>query len=117
MKDINTLEELAKKYTTKKLAMEFLIFQGQMTQTFDKLLSHQEKLTEQITKLTLEVTAQKPEVTRFKAFINTIFGAAIAIIVSVIMFYFTKAVKKDPVLSKRGNTEVVIEIEAEPLTK
>jgi len=137
MKDINTLEELAKKYTTKKLAMEFLMHasrinsevgtpdtQGNIKRniksgfdrlsiTLEKIIAQQQGLTEELNKLKLEVTIQKPEITRFKAFINTISGAVIAILVSAIMFYFTRSVKKEPVIGRKTATEVKIEVEEE----
>ena len=128
MKDINTLEELAKKYTNKTLAMEFLMFQSRMNsevgtpetegnikrnlrQSFEKLTEQQEKLSDLLTKLTLEVTVQKPEVTRFKAFINTVTGAVVAVLLWAVFQYFTKP-KIEPVVSKR--TEVEVKLESEP---
>ena len=110
MKDINTLEEEAKKYTTKKLAMEFIMFQGQITKSFEKIFEQQDKLSELLNKLTLEVTIQKPEVTRFKAFITTIQGTVVAVLLWAVFQYFSKP-KIEPVVGKRTEVEVKIESE------
>lgn len=81
----------------------------------DRILNKQESMDKDLTNLRLKVTAQTPEVTRFKAFINTVVGAVIAIFVSIMIYYLTdfyNSKKRDAMQVREPKIE--IEKEASP---